>query len=135
MILVVCVDDQYGMLFNRRRQSSDSAVAKKIVELSAGKKLLINPYSSGLFPENTSIYVDEDFLLKASEGDYCFVENLDVSPYISCSEKIVIFHWNRRYPADLHFPKDMLDGEWKVECSLEFSGSSHEKITMEVYRR
>ena len=134
MVLVVCVDDRYGMLFNGRRQNSDRAVTKKIMELSAGNKLYMNRYSSGLFPENISICINDDFLTKAAMGDYCFVENIDVSPYISNAEKIVIFRWNRRYPADLHFPKQVLDGGWKVEYSLDFTGSSHERITMEVYR-
>lgn len=135
MILVVCVDDQWGMLFNYRRQSRDSAVTEKILALSSGKKIFINGYSSSLFPENVSIYVGDDFLTKASQGDVCFVENLDTGVYISCAEKIVIFHWNRRYPADQYFPVDMLNNAWKAVRSEDFPGSSHDKITMEVYCR
>ena len=135
MILVVCVDDSFGMLFNRRRQSSDSEVVKKILELSGNKRLLINSFSRSLFDENQALCIDDDFLINASEGEYCFAEDVDVAPYISRAEKIVLFRWNRRYPADLFFPSNILEDGWKLEYAQDFPGNSHKKITMEVYCR
>lgn len=135
MVLLVCIDDRYGMLFNRRRQSSDRAVTEKILELTAGKKLWMNSYSRNLFPENAPISVDDDFLRKAGEGEFCFAENCDVKPFINFAEKIVLFRWNRCYPADLLFPKELLCRNWTAEQRSDFSGSSHDKITMEVYGR
>lgn len=135
MVLLVCVDDQFGMMFNRRRQSSDSVVTAKILEMTAGKRLWMNNYSRSLFPENAPICVDDDFLKKASEEDYCFVENCDVKPYIGCAEKIVLFHWNRQYPADIRFPNDLLTGDWSIIHTLDFPGNSHKTVTVEVYSR
>ena len=47
-------------------------------------------------------------------------------------EKIVLFRWNRHYPADVHF---QFPGKWHLVQTEDFPGSSHEKITMEVYER
>ena len=47
-------------------------------------------------------------------------------------EKIVLFRWNRHYPADAHF---QFPGKWALTAREDFPGSSHEKITMEVYEK
>lgn len=135
MILTVCVDDRFGMLFNSRRQSRDSAVVEKILELAAGKILWMNSYSRDLFPKDAPIRVAEDFLTIAEGDDYCFAENCDIESLINRAKKIILFRWNRSYPADLHFPKEILCHDWTVELALDFVGNSHDKITMEVYSR
>ena len=135
MILIACVDDRWGMLFNHRRQSRDNAVIAEILKLSAGERLWMNHYSRGLFPSNAHICEDDHFLMNAAQRDYCFVEDCDIAPYLCRVHKIVLFFWNRSYPADLYFPKEALDSDWSVNYSLDFSGSSHEKITLRVYSR
>ena len=45
MILIVCVDDHNGMMFNHRRQSQDRILRADILELTGGKKLWMNAYS------------------------------------------------------------------------------------------
>ena len=40
MILIVCVDDHNGMMFNHRRQSQDRVLRADILELTDGKKTL-----------------------------------------------------------------------------------------------
>ena len=45
MILIVCVDDHNGMMFNHRRQSQDRVLRADILELTGGKKLWMNAYS------------------------------------------------------------------------------------------
>ena len=133
MKLIVCLDDKNGMLFNRRRQSSDAVVCQKILSLSEGKKLWMNGYSRKLFADTAcGICVDEDFLEHAGPEEYCFLENMDISPYISGVDEAVIFYWNRVYPADTRFPMHLLDGWTKVKTD-EFFGHSHSKITQEVY--
>ena len=37
MILIVCVDDHNGMMFNHRRQSQDRILRGDILELTEGK--------------------------------------------------------------------------------------------------
>ena len=49
MYLIFCVDDQYGLQFNHRRQSRDSKVIEDIIDHIEGNVLLVNPYSSVLF--------------------------------------------------------------------------------------
>ena len=37
MILIACVDDKFGMLFNRRRQSQDRMLRERVLRLTDGK--------------------------------------------------------------------------------------------------
>ena len=133
MILIVCVDDDYGMAFNHRRQSSDRVVTSEILRISAGKILWVAPYTASLFPEAENISVDDSFMDKAQRGDVCFVERIPVEPWLNKAEQIIIFRWNRKYPFDVKFPYDLLKNQWVREETKEFTGSSHDKITMEVY--
>ncbi len=130
MTLIVCLDDRNGMLFNRRRQSQDSILCQHITEF-AGEKLLVNEYSAKLFPKAR---VCPDPLGCAREGDFCFVEDLDVLPFLEKAGKLIVFRWNRHYPADVTFPSEVLEN-WKLLERMEFPGSSHENITREVYIR
>ena len=49
MKIIVCVDNQNGMMFNHRRQSQDRVLRKRIMELTGGKKLWMNAYSQKQF--------------------------------------------------------------------------------------
>lgn len=131
MNVIVCVDDDYGMLFNHRRQSSDWKLTEKIEELAEGK-LWIHPFSEDLFPEN--VRVDEKMLEHAGDGEFCFVENLDLTPYKEKTEILYLIHWNRKYPSDFKFNKKLLK-EFQIKKTEDFIGKAHEKITMEAYRR
>ncbi len=137
MILIVAVDEDKGMMFNRRRQSKDRALRERILSLAKGGKLWMNAYTRRQFPEDAQgeILVDEEFLEKAGPGDYCFLENIPAAPYEDRIEKIILFWWNRKYPSDTWFDIDLEGGGWKLSETREFSGSSHEKITEEVYVR
>ena len=114
MKIIVCVDNQNGMMFNHRRQSQDRVLRKRILELTGGKKLWMNAYSQKQFlqvngnmskeqEQSGQIQADEAFLEKAGPGEYCFVENKDVVPYESRIEEVILCHWNRDYPADMYF--------------------------------
>ena len=46
-------------------------------------------------------------------------------------QKIILYRWNRVYPADLYFDIDLKN--WHIKESNDFAGSSHDKITEEVY--
>lgn len=130
MKIIVCVDENKGMMFNGRRQSRDRLVVENMLELTEGSRLYINDYSAELF-KNADVTVDNGFLDNCGENDYCFVENLDVCPYLSKINTIVVYHWNRNYPFDFTLMVDLT--KWKLERTWEFMGSSHEKITGEVY--
>lgn len=122
------------MLFNHRRLSRDRRVCEKILDYSNGKELWMNAYSRKLFTDLTdinSIQVDEEFLDKSQS--ICFVENQDITPYLPKIDTLVLFQWNRDYPADFFFTVDL--SQWNLISTEDFEGTSHEKITMEVYKK
>lgn len=135
MILIVCVDERNGMLFNNRRQSRDKVLISHIIEKVKKERLYITSFSQDVFDivENKNIIIDNNCIEKANENDYCFIENIDVSNFSDKVNKIILYNWNRHYPADLYFniPLD----NWVVSSENEFTGSSHEKITEKIYVR
>lgn len=128
MKLIVCLDDKNGMLFNNRRQSRDKALIENLLKLCKGEVLYTNDYSIGLFPEDSAI-VCSDF--DSLENGYVFAENFNVNE--EKIREIIIYKWNRVYPADTFFTIS-LDG-WSLIETVEFEGFSHEKITRERYVR
>lgn len=135
MHIILCVDDRLGMLFNGRRLSRDSALVEDAVKLCKGSKLWVNEYSDGLFSRyGYSVQIcDPDFPENAGTDDFCFMEDCDPAPYRDKIGSIVLYRWNRRYPADTYFDAALLQGR-RLAGQKEFPGSSHEKITREVYR-
>lgn len=130
--IFVCVDDNGGMLFNNRRQSKDGIVIEKVREITGSHKLWIRNFSRKLFVENVT--TDDDMLMKAKAEDYCFVEDVSLSEYADRIDAIYIFRWNRKYPSDFKFNMD-LEKYFHLEKAEEFTGSSHEKITLERWIR
>lgn len=134
MKIIVCLDDNKGMLFNKRRQSQDNTLREDIINSLNGSRLLMNEYSYKQFKDTQQdhITVDNNFLSTAAEDDYCFVENLKLSPYEEKISELIIYHWNRNYPADTYFDIDL--SQWELITTTEFAGNSHEKITKEIYK-
>lgn len=130
MNILLCLDDNNGMLFNNRRQSRDSEVINRIYEISKGKRLLIHSFSRSLFEDNCTI--DDNLLNTATEDDFCFVENLMLSTHINSINYLYIFRWNRSYPYDMITDVDF--NNFTLINTEEFTGSSHDKITLEVYK-
>jgi hypothetical protein len=133
MKVIVCLDDNGGMLFNNRRQSRDKEVLKDVFNNLEGEKLHISPFSEKLFadyPEN--VKVSEKFLAEAGESDVCFVEN-ELLKNISGINEIIVYKWNRVYPSD--FKCDVDFSNYTLTETFDFKGFSHEKITKETYKR
>lgn len=136
MKLIVCVDDRYGMAFNGRRQSKDCVLRKQVLELVGKNLLWMNGYSARQFEDRTeNMRVSDDYLQMAGQEDYCFVETEDVTPHIALADTVILYHWNRTYPADLYFCKQLLSEDWQLLSTRDFPGNSHEMITQEVYVR
>lgn len=131
MQVIITVENRNGMLFNHRRVSRDQKVSERILAYCKEKKLWMNAYSAKLFENNPQICVSETFL--EQKDAICFVEDQDVTPYLPEIDTILLFHWNRDYPADFFFTVDL--SEWNRIHQEEFAGKSHEKITMEVYKK
>ncbi len=141
MKIILCVDDDMGMLFNKRRQSRDKKVIEDIFQMT--DTIWIHPFSEKLFQEGElqtlvengakKVVADEDFLKKAKAGEYCFVENQGLMLYSNDIEQIVLYCWNRRYPSDFKLDLDL--SKWEPKVVTEFVGKSHEKITKIVYEK
>lgn len=134
MTIYICIDDNKGMLFNHRRQSRDEAVLKDILS-TAGYKVWMNAYSSKLFGTVLDkIIIEDDFLECAPKDSYSFLENIPLKPYEDKLDEIIVYYWNRVYPADIYLDID-LDLNWEVTDTKEFGGTSHEKITRKIFKR
>lgn len=130
MIVAVCVDNQNGLTFFGKRQSRDKEVIKDFMADSKGKAV-ISRFSETIF-EGVKVRIDDDFMKSARKGEYCFVEDTDITPYAKKIEKIIVYCWNRDYPASEYFT--MPDG-FVLESSADFKGNSHDKITKQIFVR
>lgn len=136
MILIACIDDDYGMMFNGRRQSQDCLLRQRIIKLVDGAPLWMSHYSASQFAEDGSqINVDDACMSEAAEGEYCFVETIDPAPFQKWIERIVLYKWNRKYPSDMKLTIQVPGPDWILARTSDFQGSSHEKITEEVFER
>lgn len=136
MKVIVCLDECLGMMFNSRRQSRDRAVIADILKMTEREELYIGQYSEKLFSESGGKYTVSDSMLDiAQKGEFCFVESERLSGYIHRIEEIIVYRWNRRYPADLYLDIDIENQGFSLVKSQEFEGYSHEKITKEIFRK
>lgn len=133
MIVIVCLDENGGMMFNRRRQSRDRVVTERIRSLCRGSVLWMNAYSAEIYGELEGVEVRtaEDFLTRAKEGEWCLAETGGLGPVKERIEGLRVFWWNRKYPSDVRLDVEL--SEWEKVSTLEYPGYSHEKITEEDY--
>lgn len=133
MNIILCIDKNSGMMFMGKRQSQDKVLREKILEMTNGSRLLMSSYSAKQFENTEKIIVDDDFLNNANQGDFCFVEDKELTA--ENVENFYVFNWNRKYPADLFFSVDLKAEGFKKIKKEEFQGNSHDKITLEIYSK
>ncbi len=136
MTVFLCTDDRGGMLFNKRRQSRDSAVIADIAESVGDGILYVSDFSESLFFDSEiSVISVPDPLGSAGDGGCVFVENLHIADYLGQIDTLIIYRWNKKYPYD--FSLDVVPQEcgFTLVESYDFKGSSHDKITKEIYRK
>lgn len=135
MDVIVCVDDRMGLSFNGRRQSKDQVLRAWIADHLQGGMLCMNAYSAKQFSDfpQDRLMVREDFLENAGENDCCFAETSDLLPWEDRIRRLILCRWNRHYPSDRKLDLDL--SHWTLKESQEFPGSSHERITVEVYEK
>lgn len=136
MTVIVCIDERRGMLFNNRRQSKDSVLLDDLKGIIGTKRLLCAPFSDKMLSEANIPHTSTEFFLdQANIDDFCFVENVSVRKYIDKIDTIIVYNWNRHYPADMQFETiPELCGFERTEI-FEFKGNSHERITREIFRK
>ena len=136
MNVIICIDDKNGMAFNHRRQSQDRLILADLLEVTKGKAIHMPPYTAKIFDfsQSKNIKVVDSPHIDCSQGEYCFIEEFDPAAFEEKIETLIIYKWNKVYPADVHFTIDLSEGgRWKLTESEDFAGSSHEKITREIY--
>lgn len=118
MKIIVCVAKNNGILFNHRRVSRDVKVLEDIADNTPN--LVLSQYSMELF---------EEIKLSCKGDIYKFIE--EEFDDIDLVDEIILYHWNRAYPADvfLKFNKK----EFELIESRDFEGNSHERITKEIW--
>ncbi len=129
MTLYLCLDDRNGLQFNHRRQSRDAAVLADLQNSLSGP-LGIDPFSEKLIREAGIPHV-----LPPETAADVFCEDIPGEELLENCGKIVIYRWNRRYPADVFWNPDLAALGFTLRETREFPGTSHEKITREVYER
>ena len=133
MKLIFCIDDKNGMMFFGKRQSQDSLLRKWIIEHTAGSRLWMSLYSAKQFNDQTGYVVDDNYMINASIGDYCFIE--DKGYNLETVSEIILCKWNRKYQADIAFSIDLKANGFRKVSSEDIRGSSHDKITLETYKK
>ena len=134
MTLVLCLDDNLGMMFNHRRQSRDRVLIAELLETVGDRRLFVSPYSKALFPEDaTAIVIAEEPCMAAGEDDFVFVEDTDPATVWEKVNSLIIYRWNRAYPADTRFACDLTG--FRMTDVTAFEGSSHELINKEVWKK
>lgn len=127
-------------MFNHRRVSRDAAVTGRILELAAEHgPLNITPYTLRLLPQESSpscvVHICDHPAVEMKGT--CWLEDTVGELRPDAVDRLILFHWNRTYPADMLFDQETFfsGGNWELASQEEFPGESHEKITMEVYQR
>ncbi len=134
MKLILFLDERGGMMFNHRRQSQDRKAREYILNITEDRRLLMNPYSAKQFGECDAITVTESPARDARKEDFVLIENLPVN--LEGVNELILILWNTLYPSDISFDVASLGKEgFALQKSEEFAGYSHEKITVEFYRR
>jgi hypothetical protein len=140
VILVMFLDMKNGMAFNRRRQTRDRAATERLLSLFPGKCFWGDARTQMLFEDfdQADFKADPDFLDKAGDGDVAiaeFVPSDQLTAVDNQIEQLVIYRWDKVYPADLVCTYPLAKAGWNLVQQTEFKGHSHDKITEEVYHR
>lgn len=131
MKIILCLDDNKGLLFNNRRQSRDKAVLDDIFNNLNGEKLAVTTFSEKLFSDYAEKIVVDDNPFGKEEISVVFSENLSLQQFMAKIDKIIVYNWNRVYPCDFYCDIDFL--QLKMIEETELTGNSHEKITKQVF--
>lgn len=145
MKIILCVDNNLGYSFNRRRLSRDRKMREHMLGILRGEGagLFLNSYSEKSLVKEDGLFTEEEleriaaepaakgsgFLESAEEsGGWAFVENVDLEAYLDCIDEMMLYRWNRLYLSDLRLSREFIDS-FEVAEEESFRGSSHDSIT------
>ena len=129
------MDDEGGMLFFGKRQSRDRLLIADLINSASGRPVYASLFSKVLFEEATGVNITDDPVADCPDGGICFIENISLMPILDRIGEIVIYRWNRLYPSDKKIDIEPRDLGFRLKESYDFVGTSHNKITKEVYER
>ena len=132
MKLIVCLDRNGGMMYNRRRQSRDRELMSSIKKHVGEELVYISLYSESLFAGSDIKYRTCDDPARLAGEGFVFIEDTNLPP-LWAIEELIIYNWCKIYPSDVMFDLDI--SSLRRISKEKFAGYSHEKITKEVYRR
>ena len=134
MKTIVCIDDKFGVLFDGKRQSRDRVLIEDLMDFIGSSRLIITPESAPLF-DVFKVEINDAPFDVAQADDFVFCEVGGLLAHLERINEVVIYKWNRTYPRDVLL--DLLPWEhgFKLIDRFDFVGSSHKKITREVYRK
>ena len=130
-----CLDDGLGMMFCGKRQSRDRLLIRDLLQSIEDRPLWIHPYSKPLFEGTAAPNVSEHPMEDCPNGAVCFLETEPPTAHLPQIERILLYRWNRLYPSDLRFQIHPLQLGYRLTEASELVGSSHDKITKEVYEK
>ena len=144
MKLIVCTDSRGGMMFNKRRTTSDVVVTADILRERGDGALLIAPYSEKIFktcetegyaPAGCAYTVSDDPLCDAKAGDTVFLEERSARARLADIDTIIIYNWTVIYPFDYSLDIDPRAEGFVLSEQFDFPGYNHDLVTKEVYIR
>lgn len=125
MNLIVCIANNNGIMFNKRRVSKDALLIERLKGITKENKIYVSEYSKPLFDGFDNLVLSIENL---TSNNFYFLEDKDYNGNI---DKIIIYKWNRDYPADKYFDIDL--SGYELISTQDFQGSSHDLITEEIY--
>lgn len=128
MTIILCMDDKNGISFNNRRQSRDKILIEDVMK---NNNVYILNHSFALFSEYSVKKVNNENELP-HDAVY-FHEITDPTRIMDKFDTVIIYRWNRYYPSDIQF--DLKTDLYKKIFEEDFIGSSHDKITKEIWIR
>lgn len=131
MITIVCIDDNKGMMFNKRRQSRDRILNEWILNFAGERSLYMFEYSKEIINADGINYVDNASVI--TEENAVFFNECEDPGSMNNVDELVVCRWNRAYPSDVKFT--LKEEDFEIELITEIKGSSHDCITIESWKR
>jgi len=133
--VIITIDDNGGLMFNKRRQSRDRVLIDDMCK-SINEKIHMNAYSAQLFDAYLDkICIFDNPLKDCPDGGYVFLEGTHIGNYMHEIDELIVYHWNKLYPSDMRLDINIENSELKLYNKYDFAGSSHDKITKGIYKK